>query len=393
MPCGGPPLNKTDIETIRRWIIGGRPNTEGDPHIRTVDGKRFDFQAAGEFTLLRGEDMELQARQTPVPTAAPLTDPNTGLAACVSVNSAIALRAGRNRLTYQPDLAKRGEGDRGLILRIDGKPVDLAGAPVDLSSGGRVLRTSATGGVEVQMPGGTSVVITPARWGAHNIDFMNVEVRHARAVEGVMGAVAAGGWLPALEDGAQLGARPADANARYAVLYGKFANSWRVRPGASLFDYEMGLGPRQFDVKGWPSPRNGACIAPPTPVLPAGGKPPSPIAGDAAKNFARPSRIPIAARVASPTSRRPAIVLSQRFTFGRNRLSCDHRLRRRGRYFPLITRCFPPARFDFPGGRRSRRMLGSRHGTASGQVPNFTISADARPPAAQTASARNLRRD
>lgn len=285
MPCGGPPLSKTDIETIRRWIIGGRPNTEGDPHIRTVDGKRFDFQAAGEFTLLRGEDMELQARQTPVPTAAPLTDPNTGLAACVSVNSAVALRAGRNRITYQPNLSKRSEVDGGLILRIDGKPVDLASAPFDLPSGGRVLRTSAAGGVEVQMPGGTSVVITPARWGAHNIDFMNVDVRHARAVEGVMGAVAAGGWLPALEDGAQLGPRPADANARYAALYGKFADSWRVRAGASLFDYEMGLGPRQFDVKGWPAPRSGACVAPPTPVLPAGGKPPSPIAGDAAKKL------------------------------------------------------------------------------------------------------------
>ncbi|MDZ7627677.1 MAG: hypothetical protein U5J99_04610 [Parvularculaceae bacterium] len=284
MPCGGPPLSKADIETVRRWIVGGRPNTEGDPHIRTVDGQRFDFQAAGEFTLLRGEDMELQARQTPVPTAAPLTDPNTGLAACVSVNSAVALRAGRNRVTYQPNLAKGRDTNGPLILRIDGKPVDLASAPFNLSSGGRVIRTSA-GGVEVQLPGGTSVVITPARWGAHNIDFMNVDVRHARAIEGVMGAVAAGGWLPALSDGAQLGPRPADANARYAALYGKFADSWRVRAGASLFDYEMGLGPRQFDVKGWPSPRNGVCTAPPTPGLPVGGKPPRPIAEEEAKKL------------------------------------------------------------------------------------------------------------
>jgi hypothetical protein len=288
MPCGGPPLSKTDIETIRRWIVGGRPNTEGDPHIRTVDGKRYDFQAAGEFTLLRGEDMELQARQTPVPTAAPLPDPNTGLSVCVSVNSAIALRAGQNRVTYQPDLSEAREANGApapLVLRIDGKPVDLAAGPHTLSSGGRVLSTSAPGGVEVQMPGGTSVVITPGRWGAHNIDFMNVDVRHARANEGVMGAIAPGGWLPALSSGAQLGPKPSDAGARFDALYGKFADSWRVRAGASLFDYELGLGPRRFDVKGWPAPTNGACAAPPTPGLPAGGTPPEPLAADEAKKL------------------------------------------------------------------------------------------------------------
>ncbi len=288
MPCGGPPLSKTDIETVRRWIVGGRPNTEGDPHIRTVDGKHYDFQAAGEFTLLRGEDMELQARQTPVPTAAPLPDSNTGLSVCVSVNSAVALRAGQNRVTYQPDLARTRQPNGGaapLVLRIDGKPVDLAAGPHALTSGGRVISTAAPGGVEVQMPGGTSVVITPGRWGAHNIDFMNVDVRHARANEGVMGAVAPGGWLPALSNGAQLGPKPSDANARFDALYGKFADSWRVRAGASLFDYELGLGPRRFDAKGWPAPTNGACAAPPTPGLPEGGKPSEPLAADEAKKL------------------------------------------------------------------------------------------------------------
>jgi len=288
MPCGGPPLPKSDIETIRRWIIGGRANAEGDPHIRTVDGRRYDFQGAGEFTLLRGEDMELQARMTPVPTAAPLPDPNTGLSVCVSVNSAVALRAGLNRVTYQPDLSwaqERKGGVGPLILRVDGKPVDLAAGPVALSSGGRIIATAAPGGVEVQMPGGTSVILTPARWSAHNIDFMNIDVRHARATEGVMGRIAPGGWLPALSTGAELGAKPADAAARFSTLYGRFADSWRVRAGASLFDYEMGLGPSRFDVKGWPAPTNGACAAPPTPGLPAGGAPPKPIAEAEAKKL------------------------------------------------------------------------------------------------------------
>src|SRR6185503_18839739 len=55
MPCGGPPLSKVDIETIRRWIVGGDPDTRGDPHIETVDGVAYDFQSVGEFVLLRGQ--------------------------------------------------------------------------------------------------------------------------------------------------------------------------------------------------------------------------------------------------------------------------------------------------------------------------------------------------
>ncbi|WP_315814812.1 hypothetical protein [Paraflavitalea speifideaquila] len=72
MPCGGPALSKADIETIRRWIVGGRPSTNGDPHIKTVNDINYDFQAAGEFVLLRDEGMEVQARHKAVQTDAPL---------------------------------------------------------------------------------------------------------------------------------------------------------------------------------------------------------------------------------------------------------------------------------------------------------------------------------
>ena len=57
---------------------GRRPDDgadNGDPHISTVDGTYYDFQAAGEFTLLRDTaGFEVQVRQTPVPTANPIVD-------------------------------------------------------------------------------------------------------------------------------------------------------------------------------------------------------------------------------------------------------------------------------------------------------------------------------
>lgn len=295
MPCGGPPLSKVDIETIRRWIIGGAPNAEGDPHIKTVEGVRYDFQSAGEFVLLREEGMELQARQTPVSTAGPLPpNAHTGLSSCVSVNTALALRAGQNRVTYQPRIERRANLKRNdsalqttgtLILRIDGRPVDLSGGPVTLSSGGRVLKTAAPGGVQVQIPGGTTVTITPGFWAPYQIAFLNVDVRHARAVEGVMGAIAPGGWLPALSNGAQLGARPASLNQRYTDLYKEFADSWRVKKEISLFDYEAGLSVGSFDVPGWPGESPKSCKAPPTPGGPAEAPPPAPVSMDEAKKL------------------------------------------------------------------------------------------------------------
>lgn len=51
----------------------------GDPHTYTVDGIAYDFQAVGEFTLLRnGERLEIQVPQTPVQTNNPVSDGNTG---------------------------------------------------------------------------------------------------------------------------------------------------------------------------------------------------------------------------------------------------------------------------------------------------------------------------
>jgi len=134
MPCGGPSLSKADIETIRRWIVGGAPATEGDPHLTTTDGVPYDFQSAGELVLLRDEDLEIQARQTPVATESPLPpNAHTGLSSCVSLNTAFAVRIGPHRITYQPNLS--GQPDpNGLQLRIDGRLTQMEGREILLAS-------------------------------------------------------------------------------------------------------------------------------------------------------------------------------------------------------------------------------------------------------------------
>jgi hypothetical protein len=146
----------------------------------------------------------------------------------------------------------------------------MTGREIRLPSGGRIVRTSAADGIQVEYPGGTVVVITPAFWTDHQIWYMNIDVRHARATEGVMGTIAPGNWLPALPNGRLLGPRPASATQRYQDLYETFADAWRVTPATSLFEYEPGLSTDAFTVDTWPMESPKSCTAPPQPGGPQG---------------------------------------------------------------------------------------------------------------------------
>lgn len=284
MPCGGPMLSQADIETIRRWIVGGATYTEGDPHIRTIDDVHYDFQSAGEFVLLRDLDFEIQTRQTAVDTGAPLP-PNghTGLSSCVSINTAAAVRVGPHRITVQPDNYYDKE-QRPLVVRIDGKAVQLESGEIRLREGGRVLRT-ANGNLQVETAGGTVVIITSNWWDYRKLWYMNVDVRQARGTEGVMGAIAPNNWLPALPDGTLLGPRPADLHQRYVDLYETFEKAWRVTDATSLFDYAPGMSTASFTIEAWPVEEPKTCDAPPVMAIPKGPPPKEPLGVETARQI------------------------------------------------------------------------------------------------------------
>lgn len=284
MPCGGPPLSKTDIETIRRWIEGppSHPHTVGDPHIKTADGVYYDFQSAGEFTLLRNEYLEIQTRQTPVTTASPLPpDGYTGLTSCASINTAVAVRIGPHRISYQ--LNPEGKASpEGLELRVDGKLVYFQGNEYLLPSGGRIVRTAAQGGIQIEGLGGAVVIVTPHWWDHYQVWYLSVDTRNTRALEGVAGVRAHGSWLPALPDSGSFGAKPASLSTRYKQLYVKFADAWRVDDKTTLFDYAPGLSTKDYTVPEWPGESPKMCVAPPMPGGPTKREPQKPIAKDEA---------------------------------------------------------------------------------------------------------------
>lgn len=250
---GDNPDGTTRWDAYSNRVSGGAAANEGDPHIRTVDGVHYDFQAVGEFVALRSADgFEIQIRQTAIPTTFfPGANPHTGLATCVSVNSAVAARVGKHRVTFQPRLD--GVPDpSGMELRIDGVLTALIDAGVSLPQGGRVVR-SAVGGMEIQFPNGALLVATPGFWSSQGKWYLNINVSGADAYEGIMGAITRGGWLPALPDGSSLGPKPASLAQRFDVLYRRFAHAWRVTDPSSLFDYATGTSTADFTLPGWPA--------------------------------------------------------------------------------------------------------------------------------------------
>ena len=244
--------------------------TDGDPHLRNVEGVTYDFQSAGEFVLLRdGNGLEIQTRQTPVQTSVnPVFDAYTGLATCPSINTAVAARVGEHRVSLtQGRDDKQGQGS--LELRVDGVLTTLGSSGLDLGSDGR-LATYGAAGLEASFADGTTLIVLPTLWTSQNLWYLHISVFHTPANEGLIGALAAGSWLPALSDGSSMGPKPAALHQRYVDLNNKFAGSWRVSPVTSLFDYAPGTSTSTFTFPSWPL-ENPPCLFPDSDSLPVDG--------------------------------------------------------------------------------------------------------------------------
>ena len=249
----------------------------GDPHITTADGTRYDLQGAGEFVSLRDSDgAEIQTRQTPASTMVTGTDSYDELTTCVSLNTAVAARVGKRRVTYEPNLS--GEPDpSGLQLRIDGVLTALGSQGMDLGNGGRVYRSLSDGELEVDFPDGKTLFVTPKWWASESEWYLNVDITNlgllsgegGTSVGGIGGPIANRSWLPALPNGTSLGPMPASLHVRYVTLYQNFADAWRVTNKDSLFDYAPGTSTQTFTMRNW-SPEKPPCVVPNIkPVVPA----------------------------------------------------------------------------------------------------------------------------
>lgn len=248
------------------------PSDRGDPHIVTTNGISYDFQAAGEFTVLKKEDtsFELQTRQSPVLTNfTPDANAYTGLASCVSLNTAVALRVGKRRITYQP-AGEASDSTKQLQLRVDGKSVDPASG-FNLGGGNVINKTTADGGIDISLADSTRIIVTPLFWASQGYWYLDVQALNTPAREGVMGHILAKDWLPRAPDGSSFGPKPASLLDRHVLLNQKFANAWRVSSSTSLFDYDRGTTTADFTDVNWPPESGKLCtsttVRGPTPIV------------------------------------------------------------------------------------------------------------------------------
>jgi len=211
----------------------GSGGSMGDPHVRTLDGYTYDFQAIGDFSLLTtaAGDLEIQVRQQPY------RDLRTA-----AVNSALAVRDGPNRIVWTT--ATGGP-------TVNGRPAPVA-AGADLSLPGHtVLRRSGDDDI-VFTAMGDRVTVTRS---AEGLDFsVRIAARRRGKVRGLLGN---GDGDPdndlVTSDGRLITISSADKDEANAPVYTPFGNSWRVQAGQSMFTPAF-APPAGVDLRAFPYP-------------------------------------------------------------------------------------------------------------------------------------------
>lgn len=215
----------------------GCAGSVGDPHLETIDLGEYDFQAAGEYELLRSPDgsVEIQARQAAYPDVAD-----------ASINTGLAWRVNGHRITMYPE-----EG--GFVVRLDGTDVDPFAGTIDLGEGAALTLLDL--GVEVVFSDGT--ITTAFFHGNGFADALDIKIAPSDSLRvqgvGLLGPIAAGSELPAMPDGSVLPIST-DRSTRYDQRYHQLGPAWHVTDQTSLFDYGPGETTATFDQPGFPSP-------------------------------------------------------------------------------------------------------------------------------------------
>lgn len=200
----------------------------GDPHLRTFDGVRYNFQAAGEFVGIETDDdnLEVQYRLR-------------AMTPRVSVISAVAARVGKRRIVFT--------AGRGPLLWIDGEAADLSdGMFVTLTEDGALLLREGRRHTIV-WPDGANLHVEDHR------SYLGAFFLSPEARDGHLAGLFGDGDGDGTNDFRTRDGRILDSPPDFETRYGTFAESWRIHPEESLFDYEPGESTESFTDRSVPA--------------------------------------------------------------------------------------------------------------------------------------------
>ncbi len=215
----------------------GTASTFGDPHLEAFNGDLFDFQQAGEFTLVKStsDDFQIQIRQQP--------DGNC----CVAFNTAVAMRVGTATVELVPN------GPDGLVVYLD-KHRNFARSIALGTAGSLQLTTQDQAPLaEVTLADGSTVQVYNT-FGALGIDISLASARagHLTGLLGNWGGSAATQFVSRTGQKYPASVFTGTSTHDLQVRYSQFGASWRITQSQSLFSYAHGQSTRSFLVPGFP---------------------------------------------------------------------------------------------------------------------------------------------
>lgn len=202
----------------------------GDPHLVTLDGLQYSFQAVGEFVLTRatsGDDFEVHIRTAPVGNA-------------VSIISAVATQIDGTAVMIDyadPVSPLFTVGGISTALPADGESITVGAGSV--ARDGDTLTFNLGNGERVLVQLGQTALA---------VALDQDSGRTAGSFEGLLGDGDGNvGDDLKLADGTTL-SLPID----FDVLYGAYADAWRVSDVNSLFTYQNGQTTEDFTDRSFP---------------------------------------------------------------------------------------------------------------------------------------------
>ncbi len=205
------------------------PEIIGDPHIGTFDGRRYDFQSAGEFVAVesfQGAPFVVQVRMEPY---------REGTCSDVSVNTAIATQLGATRVGLYLN-------ERKLDIYFDDALVQIPPGANRLLDGNRVERLFDNE-VVIHFEDSSEVVLRGQDL------YFDLAPELAQRVRGLIGAADDD------PDNALVfpNGRALQLPASWSEIHGEFADAWRVSQASSLFNYAPGQNTESFSLEDFPS--------------------------------------------------------------------------------------------------------------------------------------------